>query len=88
MNAALQCLSNTRELRDYFLRMKIFLFKSSLNSLLFLMRIESYYLVELNRTNPLGMNGTMAEEFANVIKNLWSGQTSFTYANLLRVRFI
>jgi ubiquitin C-terminal hydrolase len=30
----------------------------------------------------------MAEEFANLIKNLWSGQTSFTYANVLRVRFI
>jgi hypothetical protein len=85
MNAALQCLSNTRELRDYFLRMKIFLLKSLLNSFFFLMKIESYYLVELNRTNPLGMQGAMAEEFANLIKNLWSGQTSFTYANVLRV---
>ncbi|CAF3885372.1 unnamed protein product [Adineta steineri] len=64
MNAALQCLSNTRELRDYFLK--------------------SYYCVELNRTNPLGMKGIMAEEFATVIKNLWSGTYNHINANRLR----
>lgn len=30
----------------------------------------------------------MAEEFGHVIKALWSKQSSFTYANLLRVRLI
>ena len=30
----------------------------------------------------------MAEEFASVIKSLWSGQYNFTYANQLRVRSI
>jgi hypothetical protein len=64
MNAALQCLSNTRELRDYFL--------------------QSYHCVELNRTNPLGMKGAMAEEFAGIIKSLWSGQSSYINANRLR----
>ncbi|UJR31273.1 hypothetical protein I4U23_018773 [Adineta vaga] len=64
MNAALQCLANTRELRDYFL--------------------QSYYCMEINRTNPLGMKGIMAEEFANVIKNLWSGAFNYIDANRLR----
>lgn len=64
MNAALQCLSNTRELRDYFL--------------------NALYCAEINRTNPLGMKGIMAEEFANVIQNLWSGQSSYINANRLR----
>jgi hypothetical protein len=31
------------------------------------------------------MNGAMAEEFASIIKNLWSGQTNYIYANQLRV---
>ena len=84
MNAALQCLSNTRELRDYFLRRENLLFQSTWP--LLSMKIESYYFVELNRTNPLGMQGAMAEELASVIKNLWSGQTNFINANRFRVR--
>ncbi|UJR15384.1 hypothetical protein I4U23_002332 [Adineta vaga] len=59
MNAAVQCLSNTRELRDYFL--------------------ESNYFSEINRTNPLGMKGAMAEEFGVLIKSLWDGKHSWTY---------
>ncbi|CAF0984223.1 unnamed protein product [Adineta steineri] len=64
MNAAVQCLSNTRELRDYF--------------------IQSNHLSELNRTNPLGMKGTMAEEFGSLIKNLWNGKYNWTNGNRLR----
>ncbi|CAF1633950.1 unnamed protein product [Adineta ricciae] len=64
MNAAIQCLSNTRELRDYFL--------------------NSYHLLEINRTNPLGMKGAMAEEFGTLVKSLWEGKHSWTYANRLR----
>ena len=42
-------------------------------------------MVELNRTNPLGMKGEMAEEFGNTIKNLWCGKYGYINANKLRV---
>ncbi|XP_026879359.2 ubiquitin carboxyl-terminal hydrolase 11 [Electrophorus electricus] len=54
MNSALQCLSNTPPLTEYFLC--------------------SSYLDELNFTNPLGMKGEIAEAFADVIKQMWSGR--------------
>ncbi|XP_017575927.1 ubiquitin carboxyl-terminal hydrolase 11 [Pygocentrus nattereri] len=54
MNSALQCLSNTPPLTEYFLR----------NS----------YLDELNFNNPLGMKGEIAEAYADVIKQMWSGR--------------
>ncbi|XP_058245091.1 ubiquitin carboxyl-terminal hydrolase 11 isoform X1 [Hemibagrus wyckioides] len=54
MNSALQCLSNTPPLTEYFLR--------------------SLYLEELNFTNPLGMKGEIAEAYADVIKQMWSGR--------------
>uniref|UniRef100_A0A7N6BCA5 Ubiquitin carboxyl-terminal hydrolase n=1 Tax=Anabas testudineus TaxID=64144 RepID=A0A7N6BCA5_ANATE len=54
MNSALQCLSNTPPLTEYFLR--------------------SSYLEELNFTNPLGMKGEIAEAYADVIKQMWSGR--------------
>ncbi|KAM4563774.1 ubiquitin carboxyl-terminal hydrolase 11 isoform 1-T2 [Odontesthes bonariensis] len=54
MNSALQCLSNTPALTEYFL----------LNS----------YLDELNFTNPLGMKGEIAEAYADIIKQMWSGR--------------
>ncbi|KAM9855966.1 ubiquitin carboxyl-terminal hydrolase 11 [Aulostomus maculatus] len=54
MNSALQCLSNTPPLTEYFL--------------------QSSYLDELNFTNPLGMKGEIAEAYADVIKQMWSGR--------------
>ncbi|PWA23263.1 hypothetical protein CCH79_00018968 [Gambusia affinis] len=54
MNSALQCLSNTPPLTEYFLR--------------------SSYLDELNFTNPLGMKGEIAEAYADIIKQMWSGR--------------
>uniref|UniRef100_A0A671YSL4 ubiquitinyl hydrolase 1 n=1 Tax=Sparus aurata TaxID=8175 RepID=A0A671YSL4_SPAAU len=54
MNSALQCLSNTAPLTEYFL--------------------QSSYLEELNFTNPLGMKGEIAEAYADVIKQMWSGR--------------
>uniref|UniRef100_A0A8C9QT14 Ubiquitin carboxyl-terminal hydrolase n=1 Tax=Scleropages formosus TaxID=113540 RepID=A0A8C9QT14_SCLFO len=54
MNSALQCLSNTPPLTEYFLR--------------------NAYLEELNFTNPLGMRGEIAEAYADVIKQMWSGR--------------
>ncbi|XP_058873480.1 ubiquitin carboxyl-terminal hydrolase 11 isoform X2 [Acipenser ruthenus] len=54
MNSALQCLSNTPPLTEYFLC--------------------SLYLEELNFTNPLGMKGEIAEAYADLIKQMWSGR--------------
>ncbi|XP_065104209.1 ubiquitin carboxyl-terminal hydrolase 11 isoform X2 [Paramisgurnus dabryanus] len=54
MNSALQCLSNTPPLTEYFLK--------------------SLYLDELNFSNPLGMKGEIAEAYADVIKQMWSGR--------------
>jgi ubiquitin C-terminal hydrolase len=85
MNAAVQCLSNARELRDYFLRKKIFLL---LFKLIVFYSIDCSYLSEINRTNPLGMKGAMAEEFSNVIQNLWKGKYNYINANQLRVCLI
>lgn len=54
MNSALQCLSNTPPLTEYFLR--------------------NAYVDELNFTNPLGMKGEIAEAYADIIKQMWSGR--------------
>ncbi|KAF7695684.1 ubiquitin carboxyl-terminal hydrolase 11 [Silurus meridionalis] len=54
MNSALQCLSNTPPLTEYFLK--------------------NLYLDQLNFTNPLGMKGEIAEAYADVIKQMWSGR--------------
>lgn len=54
MNSALQCLSNTPPLTEYFLK--------------------NLYLDELNFSNPLGMKGEIAEAYADVIKQMWSGR--------------
>ncbi|XP_053360263.1 ubiquitin carboxyl-terminal hydrolase 11 [Clarias gariepinus] len=54
MNSALQCLSNTPPLTEYFLK--------------------NLYIDELNFTNPLGMKGEIAEAYADVIKQMWSGR--------------
>ncbi|XP_060163359.1 ubiquitin carboxyl-terminal hydrolase 4 isoform X3 [Globicephala melas] len=54
MNSALQCLSNTAPLTDYFLK--------------------DEYEAEINRDNPLGMKGEIAEAYAELIKQMWSGR--------------
>ncbi|XP_049620770.1 ubiquitin carboxyl-terminal hydrolase 8-like [Suncus etruscus] len=35
---------------------------------------QNYYLDDINRSNPLGHKGKVAEEFGLIIKALWSGQ--------------
>ncbi|WVR09644.1 hypothetical protein IAU60_006717 [Kwoniella sp. DSM 27419] len=60
MNSAVQCLSNTQELSEYFL--------------------SGVYNSELNRDNPLGMHGKIAEAFGEVVENLWAA-TSNSYAS-------
>ena len=40
---------------------------------------QRYHTVEVNRSNPLGMKGEVAMDFANLVKELWSGY-SFSIA--------
>ncbi|CAO3599291.1 unnamed protein product [Absidia cylindrospora] len=56
MNSALQCLSNTPQLTQWFLAGK--------------------YKEDLNKDNPLGMNGEVAENYGALIEKLWSGTTA------------
>ncbi|BGP01124.1 Ubiquitin carboxyl-terminal hydrolase [Rhodotorula toruloides ATCC 204091] len=56
MNSAIQCMSNTKELQEYFL--------------------SGVYHSELNRENPLGMRGQVAEAFGQLIERLWNGTGS------------
>lgn len=60
MNSALQCLSNTHPLTEYFLSDK--------------------YKDDLNPSNPLGMNGEIAEAYGNLIHNLWNKSAALSYA--------
>lgn len=57
MNSALQCLSNTVPLTQYFL--------------------DGRYIEEINRDNPIGCEGRLAEVYADLIEELWSGKESF-----------
>ncbi|KAI9261956.1 hypothetical protein EDC94DRAFT_541251 [Helicostylum pulchrum] len=38
--------------------------------------LADLYKKDLNRENPLGLNGQIAEEYAELVKKLWSGQSS------------
>ncbi|XP_072329059.1 ubiquitin carboxyl-terminal hydrolase 4 isoform X1 [Scyliorhinus torazame] len=66
MNSALQCLSNTGPLTDYFLQGK--------------------YEEELNRENPLGMRGEIAEAYAELIKQMWSGRSSYVAPRMFKTQ--
>src|SRR5689334_12649727 len=62
MNSALQCLSNTVPVSDYFLR--------------------DEYKSHINKTNPLGTKGKLANSYADLIKKMWSGNTSVSPSEL------
>ncbi|KAJ3415870.1 CSN-associated deubiquitinating enzyme Ubp12 [Chytridiales sp. JEL 0842] len=51
MNSALQCLSNTVNLTNFFL--------------------SDRWMPELNKDNPLGMNGEVAESYAHLVHMIW-----------------
>eukprot|EP00002_Diphylleia_rotans_P013620 TRINITY_DN2657_c0_g1_i6.p2 TRINITY_DN2657_c0_g1~~TRINITY_DN2657_c0_g1_i6.p2 ORF type:complete len:433 (+),score=100.95 TRINITY_DN2657_c0_g1_i6:49-1347(+) len=53
MNSGLQCLSNTPDLRKFF--------------------IKDRHLKDINEKNVLGTGGSLAREFATLIKAMWSG---------------
>ncbi|KAI5937399.1 Ubiquitin carboxyl-terminal hydrolase 4 [Manis javanica] len=66
MNSALQCLSNTAPLTDYFLK--------------------DEYEAELNRDNPLGMQGEIAEAYAELIKQMWSGRDAHVAPRMFKTQ--
>ncbi|NWX91968.1 UBP4 hydrolase, partial [Nothoprocta pentlandii] len=66
MNSALQCLSNTPPLTDYFL--------------------EDRYEAEINQDNPLGMRGEIAEAYAELIKQIWSGRQSHVAPRIFKTQ--
>ncbi|XP_007425865.1 ubiquitin carboxyl-terminal hydrolase 4 [Python bivittatus] len=66
MNSALQCLSNTPPLTDYFL--------------------EDKYEAEINQDNPLGMRGEIAEAYAELIKQMWSGGNSHVAPRMFKTQ--
>uniref|UniRef100_A0A8C8RUQ7 Ubiquitin carboxyl-terminal hydrolase n=1 Tax=Pelusios castaneus TaxID=367368 RepID=A0A8C8RUQ7_9SAUR len=66
MNSALQCLSNTPPLTDYFL--------------------EDKYEAEINPDNPLGMRGEIAEAYAELIKQIWSGRHSHVAPRMFKTQ--
>ncbi|KAM6062119.1 ubiquitin carboxyl-terminal hydrolase 4 isoform 3-T3 [Chlamydotis macqueenii] len=66
MNSALQCLSNTPPLTDYFL--------------------EDKYEAEINQNNPLGMRGEIAEAYADLIKQIWSGRQSHVAPRMFKTQ--
>ncbi|KAH3764781.1 ubiquitin carboxyl-terminal hydrolase 15 [Pelomyxa schiedti] len=55
MNSALQCLSNTSVLTEFFL--------------------GNEWEDDLNTTNPLGLGGKLAQEYASLVNELWRGDS-------------
>ncbi|XP_069592061.1 ubiquitin carboxyl-terminal hydrolase 4 [Ranitomeya imitator] len=66
MNSALQCLSNTRPLTEYFL--------------------TDDYKDEINRDNPLGMKGEIATAYAELIRQIWSGEHSYVAPRMFKTQ--
>ncbi|KAJ8258597.1 hypothetical protein COCON_G00176090 [Conger conger] len=66
MNSALQCLSNTSPLTEYFL--------------------NGRYEAELNRENPLGMRGEIAEAYAGLVKQIWLSRNSFVAPRTFKIQ--
>lgn len=66
MNSALQCLSNTPPLTEYFL--------------------TDEYKDEINRDNPLGMKGEIATAYAELIRQIWSGEHSYVAPRMFKTQ--
>lgn len=47
--------------------------------------LSNKYQNELNRTNPLGQNGELATAWADLIKEMWNGQNSYTSPRQLKL---
>ncbi|XP_068109005.1 ubiquitin carboxyl-terminal hydrolase 4 [Hyperolius riggenbachi] len=66
MNSALQCLSNTPPLTEYFL--------------------TDEYKSEINKENPLGMKGEIAMAYAELIRQIWSGEHSYVAPRMFKTQ--
>jgi ubiquitin carboxyl-terminal hydrolase 4/11/15 len=75
MNSALQCLAHTKELTDYFLSMSFVEFTAHRLHMTHL-SVAGVYQDELNRENPLGMHGAIAEAFGALLHRIWTPSSS------------
>lgn len=64
MNSGLQCLSNTKELSEYFQK--------------------GVHRREINRQNPLGMKGQVADKFGGLMEQVWDDSTASAAASTSR----
>lgn len=78
MNSGLQCLSNTPELSEYFQREStgedstIMGPRPLTHTYLRTNLTGGFYKSEINRQNPLGMKGQVADKFGSLIEQIWS----------------
>lgn len=54
--------------------------------LYFLEKLPIAYTKHINRTNPLGMGGAIANAFANLLEIMWNGQNKCTSPHEIKVR--
>lgn len=47
--------------------------------------LEDKYEAEINQNNPLGMRGEIAEAYAELIKQIWSGRQSHVAPRMFKV---
>ena len=47
--------------------------------------LEDKYEAEINQNNPLGMRGEIAEAYAELIKQIWSGRHSHVAPRMFKV---
>ncbi|XP_069760277.1 ubiquitin carboxyl-terminal hydrolase 15-like isoform X6 [Narcine bancroftii] len=82
MNSAVQCLSNTPALTEFF----VLLFKCLSNTpALTEYFLSDEYVDELNNDNLLGMKGEIANAYADLIKQMWSGKYSYVTPRAFKV---
>lgn len=49
--------------------------------------LEDQYEAEINRDNPLGMRGEIAEAFADLIKQMWLSRSSYVAPRTFKVSY-
>lgn len=47
--------------------------------------LRDEYEAEINRDNPLGMKGEIAETYAELIKQMWSGRDAYVAPRMFKV---
>jgi ubiquitin carboxyl-terminal hydrolase 4/11/15 len=47
--------------------------------------LKDEYEAEINRDNPLGMKGEIAEAYAELIKQMWSGRDTHVAPRMFKV---